>query len=792
MNKKLLIIGLVLMLSMITFVSADLTTDLVSYWKFDETTGTTAEDSHSTNDLTHSNTNIISSSGLINYGLFPNNLYNTKDTTFNFGNTHTINFWVYPTSLTNGVIMAEKTAGYFGFYIIESSLLNIEIYDDSFKSVNITPTLNQWNMITVSFDTSSIKFYKNEELISSKSFNGLNVNSEGFVFGGNRQENAYVSNMKLDELGIWSRALTSDEVIELYKSGNGNQYPFTSSLSTPEISGNTITINDTSYYNGIINISSKYFNFENIICEYTLNNGIDWFSADNNSTHCYKNSLEPTGNLTIQFRAQENGEGDYIESDIIEAVYVSSLDRSYLFSQGITDSVLSLTIQDALNSTLLSGISGTISNGYTSIEINSSEQEINLLTELNYTINIGASHYATFNLENYYMENSTQSYTARLYPNPSIIDIQIKDGSTGSLITESVNVQVISDTIIKSVTTTNGTAYFDDLSPNYYMLRFISANYTTSDYQQLVTFDYYHNIVVYLFPEATSLVTFTTRNEITGVPIEDVIYTISTSVNDTLVSIGSKFTDLSGQVTFSYEEDKIYYFSVSKSGFESKSFQLGPVLNANYNVWLNQIAQYNLTEALLGINLDYYINSYLSSNGITLLSGRFEENTNNTFKMVIASPNGELISYGYNLTYESTTISGSDTNSYGSTLTGTLEIGDADILDKVTLTYYYTSGVTGYHIFTEEFYIGQVPNAGLISNLKNEHYGLGMLERVLIVIIVAGIFGGLIGLFSGLLAGGVSIMFIFGYFLYSGFIEVYFVALPIFLLFMFLIRGGDS
>lgn len=34
----------------------------------------------------------------------------------------------------------------------------------------------------------------------------------------------------IDEVGIWSRALTADEVSQLYNSGNGNQYPFSSTV----------------------------------------------------------------------------------------------------------------------------------------------------------------------------------------------------------------------------------------------------------------------------------------------------------------------------------------------------------------------------------------------------------------------------------------------------------------------------------------------------------------------------------------------------------------------------------
>jgi hypothetical protein len=58
----------------------------------------------------------------------------------------------------------------------------------------------------------------------------MNVSGTDGNFIGNY--NNYDSNWgfdgMIDEIGVWSRALTSGEVTQLYNSGAGLQYPFTS------------------------------------------------------------------------------------------------------------------------------------------------------------------------------------------------------------------------------------------------------------------------------------------------------------------------------------------------------------------------------------------------------------------------------------------------------------------------------------------------------------------------------------------------------------------------------------
>src|SRR6056297_3157776 len=102
---RVLSIGFIIcfMFVFINLVSADLATNLVSYWKFDETTGSTAYDNVASNDGSINNLS-IDETGKINtafewadrtaarYVSIP------SDSSLNYtNNTFTYSLWVYPT-----------------------------------------------------------------------------------------------------------------------------------------------------------------------------------------------------------------------------------------------------------------------------------------------------------------------------------------------------------------------------------------------------------------------------------------------------------------------------------------------------------------------------------------------------------------------------------------------------------------------------------------------------------------------------------------------------------------------
>lgn len=91
---------------------------------------------------------------------------------------------------------------------------------------------NQWYLCTMVRQNNILKFYINSSFISQVSTSGLNNPENYFWFGTTYQNYLSLYSGKLDDIGIWNRALTQAEITGLY-----------SSLSTSQnIADNTITI----------------------------------------------------------------------------------------------------------------------------------------------------------------------------------------------------------------------------------------------------------------------------------------------------------------------------------------------------------------------------------------------------------------------------------------------------------------------------------------------------------------------------------------------------------------------
>lgn len=92
-------------------------------------------------------------------------------------------------------------------------------------SSNNALILNTWNNIVFTYDNSNLNLFLNGNLVNSVLTNlPMNVNSNsGISVGESRQANGYwnYTNGKIDDIGIWNRALTQAEINLLYNSCNG-------------------------------------------------------------------------------------------------------------------------------------------------------------------------------------------------------------------------------------------------------------------------------------------------------------------------------------------------------------------------------------------------------------------------------------------------------------------------------------------------------------------------------------------------------------------------------------------
>lgn len=218
-----------------------LLTNLVYYWKLDESSGT-RNDSHGSANLTDNNTVTEDINGVINSSArftSANSEYLNGSVSLNFTDTASwsIQFWAKRTGIGDNIFISFNASG--------STVLRINdgngnvIPRDStntnfcFSTSNSVP-VNTWTHVVLVQDqvANETRIYING--VSDNTGSVVNCGSPDTIYLGHRTTSTYYDG-SLDEVGIWSRALTASEVSSLYNSGSGFAYPFNADLN---VSGN--------------------------------------------------------------------------------------------------------------------------------------------------------------------------------------------------------------------------------------------------------------------------------------------------------------------------------------------------------------------------------------------------------------------------------------------------------------------------------------------------------------------------------------------------------------------------
>ena len=221
-----------------------LSDNLVSYWELEETSGTRV-DSHGSNDLTDINT-VGQGTGIQGNGAdfeSSNSEYlritDASQTGLDSTTAYSIQTWVYLESKTANWSPASKgnddTAGnlFQLFWLTSNNLIFRHLINTStLKGVTYSwnPSLTTWYHIVGTFSTTNgTRLYINGSLVGSDSDKNPAVDTtEQFTIGARSRNNGAALDMYMDgivdEVGFWSKELTSTEVSDLYNSGDGIPY----------------------------------------------------------------------------------------------------------------------------------------------------------------------------------------------------------------------------------------------------------------------------------------------------------------------------------------------------------------------------------------------------------------------------------------------------------------------------------------------------------------------------------------------------------------------------------------
>ena len=222
-----------------TSAEIELLTDLVSYYKLDETSGN-AVDSHSTKDLTETGTVPNVASGIINSGrgAFSNSNYFSNDNVmdFNGDSDFTFSTWMYKVSDPSG----DERIINFGGLDTDNFFGNVQVGSDGKMDYRIvgggggyTMTIldktipsTEWFHLVITYDgsTSTGEMFIDKVSQGTDTYTSTGETTATKVAIGSTWGVLGASWGYIDEIGIWSRVLTSDEIEALYNDGDGLSY----------------------------------------------------------------------------------------------------------------------------------------------------------------------------------------------------------------------------------------------------------------------------------------------------------------------------------------------------------------------------------------------------------------------------------------------------------------------------------------------------------------------------------------------------------------------------------------
>lgn len=217
---------------------------LISYYALDESSGN-PQDSYGTNHAT-SNSGTANSSGKINTAYNYNNTYSGIPDSSEWdaiGGAITIAGWFKPdsTGVWHQIITKRDWSGAnkvsWGFFFVNTNVLGFNYWAANaheYRQTTASISAGNWYHVAVTFTpSSSLTLYINGSAVSGSWVAGtgsqaMPSNSTPVGIGAFYDGGSYAAYLKgtVDELGVWDRHLTADEISGLYNGGDGLAYPF--------------------------------------------------------------------------------------------------------------------------------------------------------------------------------------------------------------------------------------------------------------------------------------------------------------------------------------------------------------------------------------------------------------------------------------------------------------------------------------------------------------------------------------------------------------------------------------
>ena len=236
-------------------ITQNLNDELLAYYPLDENTGTRYDFANgydlSQNGIVGSEKGIIDNAASF-VGTPSNYLYN--DSIHTDLPLFSVSFWVnarsfnggtYPTAVTIGDESSNDTLWFINDNAREGSYIYLyDSYSNVVGTIHPNLTFGTWQHCVITSDAFSVNYYKDGNLVESTPHSvltGKPLTFAGFKLGGSSVLNSLFDGL-LDDVKIWNRSITSDEVLSIYKSGaKTSKYNFQKVLGIPTYTFEKVT-----------------------------------------------------------------------------------------------------------------------------------------------------------------------------------------------------------------------------------------------------------------------------------------------------------------------------------------------------------------------------------------------------------------------------------------------------------------------------------------------------------------------------------------------------------------------
>lgn len=637
---------------------------------------------------------------------------------------------------------------------------------------------------------------------------------------------------EIDEFGFWDgEALDSTDVACLYNSGSGRgYYDFGSCGAAPASPYATVKVFDL-YDNSTLSGLTVYIGTDSNTTDgsgeatvynptglnYTVDGGSSYFNVSGTATEnatvnaetygalpdLSAYNVEGTNILTFNLSSPEttntttDGSSELLlppntttEVNVTAEDYylgqynvtTSGKDTGTQNLTGLYQTIVTVNATNAYTGAALSNWTGWLYNNDTGYNytFNTTGNSSTIYAILgNYTgyLDVYGYSLSDSNTKTLVFDNTTETVSYALYSENSIY-MYIRNEETAALITENVTITVTGNSTEDIYYTTTGEYFLENLTDGNYTIKFDATNYSLTTYSVTVADRSSQTLNAYLSP-GTDTVTFTILDYDNSQAVEGASIIQQRLINSTWTTVESKSSDITGRAQFTYTIGVKYRFTVSKADYDSKVFDLDPVIFTSYVIRLEQDLLLDSNTGLFDVGITYYPRT-------------FTNEENNSFTLTFSSAGGTLESYGYILDYPGGTNTGAGTNAIGGTFSNnSFLITGATFTDRVNLTYWYKSIYGANKTYNVLFQIDDATDPGTLYDLNNDDFGLGTVEKILIAVLSALFFAGVLTLFGAPILGIVGGMLALGFFTVIGFLSIW-ITIPTFLVGALIVFGRSS